>query len=59
MDSAGFKTPVKDRYLKDYVPGSVHDFGMITIQEKGIIAFGKQFDPQIFHTDPERAKSTV
>ena len=59
MDSAGFKTPVEDRYFEDYVPGSVHEFGMITIEEEGIIAFGKQFDPQIFHTDPEGAKSTI
>ena len=59
MKSAGFKTPVEDRYFEDYVPGSVHEFGMITIQEEGIIAFGKQFDPQIFHTDPEGAKSTI
>ena len=59
MDSAGFKTPVEDRYFEDYVPGSVHEFGMITIEEEGIIAFGKQFDPQLFHTDPEGAKSTI
>jgi acyl dehydratase len=59
MDSAGFKTPVEDRYFEDYVPGSVHEFGMITVDEDGIVAFGKQFDPQIFHTDPEGAKSTI
>ena len=59
MDSTGFKTSVEDRYFEDYVPGSVHEFGMITIEEEGIIAFGKQFDPQIFHTDPEGAKSTI
>jgi hypothetical protein len=39
MDSAGFKTPVEDRYFEDYAPGSVHEFGMITIEEEGIIAF--------------------
>jgi acyl dehydratase len=59
MDSAGFKTPVEDRYFEDYVPGSVHEFGLITIDEEQIVAFGKQFDPQIFHTDPEAAKSTM
>jgi acyl dehydratase len=59
MKSAGFKTPVEDRYFEDYVTGSVHEFGMIAIQEEGIIAFGNQFDPQIFHTDPEGAKSTI
>jgi hypothetical protein len=28
---AGFKTPVGDRYFEDYVTGSVHEFGRITI----------------------------
>jgi acyl dehydratase len=59
MDSAGFKTSVEDRYFEDYEPGSVHEFGMITVDEEGIVAFGKQFDPQLFHTDPEGAKSTI
>jgi acyl dehydratase len=59
MDSAGFKTPVEDRYFEDYEPGSVHEFGRITIDEESIVAFGKQFDPQLFHTDPEGAKSTI
>jgi acyl dehydratase len=59
MKSAGFKTPVEDRYFEDYVTGSVHEFGMIKVKEKDIIAFAKQFDPQLFHTDPEGAKATV
>ena len=59
MDPFGFETPVEDRYFEDYEPGSVHEFGMITIEEEGIVAFGKQFDPQIFHTDPAGAKSTI
>jgi acyl dehydratase len=45
MDTAGFKTPVEDRYFEDYVPG--------------IVAFARQFDPQLFHTDPEGARSTL
>jgi acyl dehydratase len=59
LDSGGFKTPVADRYFEDYVPGSGHEFGSITITEESIVAFGKQFDPQLFHTDPEGAKSTI
>ena len=58
MDTAGFRTPVEDRYFEDYVPGAVHEFGMIAIQEEGIIAFVNQFDPQIFHTDHECAKNS-
>jgi acyl dehydratase len=59
MNSAGFRTPVEDRYFEDYEPGFVHEFGLITIDEEGIVAFAKQFDPQLFHTDPEGAKSTI
>jgi acyl dehydratase len=59
MDAAGFKTPVEDRHFEDYVPGSVHEFGMITVDEDGIVAFARQFDPQLFHTDPEGARSTL
>ena len=55
----GFKTQVEDRYFEDYVPGSVHEFGRITIKEEDVVSFGKQFDPQLFHTDPEGAKSTI
>jgi acyl dehydratase len=59
MDSAGFATSVEDRYFEDYVPGSVHEFGAIKVTEDEIISFARQFDAQVFHTDPERAKSTI
>jgi acyl dehydratase len=59
MDLAGFNTSVEDRYFEDYVPGSVHEFGRITVDEAEIIAFARHFDPQLFHTDPEGAKSTI
>jgi acyl dehydratase len=55
----GFKTPVGDRYFEDYVPGSVHEFGSIVVEEKDIVFFGRQFDPQVFHTDSEGAKLTI
>lgn len=59
MDSAGFETAPEDRYFEDYAPGSVLEFGRIAVEEADIIAFGRQFDPQRFHTDPEGAKSTM
>jgi acyl dehydratase len=59
MDLAGVKTPAEDRYFEDYAPGSVHEFGRITVEEADIVAFGRQFDPQLFHIDPEGAKSTI
>jgi len=31
----------------------------ITLKENDIVAFARQYDPQVFHTDPEQAKNTV
>jgi len=59
MNSSSFTAPVDQRYLEDYSPGRVHEFGPIQIEESEIIAFGQRFDPQVFHTDPEGARSTV
>lgn len=47
------------RYLDDFVPGSVLDCGSYTMAEDEIIAFAHQFDPQPFHTDPAAAKDSV
>jgi acyl dehydratase len=54
-----FATPIEDRYFEDYIPGSVHEFGSITVEESEIIAFAERFDPQPFHTDPVAAKQSV
>jgi len=54
-----FRVPTENRYFEDYVTGSVHEFGSIMVEEKGIIAFAKRFDPQLFHTDSDAAKDTV
>jgi acyl dehydratase len=44
-----------DLYFEDYVPGMVREFGSEPVEEAEIIEFGKRFDPQEFHTDPEAA----
>jgi len=36
----------------------VYEFGTITVNEAQIIDFAKQFDPQYFHIDPEKAKAS-
>ena len=46
-------------YMEDFAPGQKYTAGPVTITEEEIIAYGKQFDPQDFHTDPVRAKDTV
>jgi acyl dehydratase len=53
-----FATPPDRRYFEDYVPGHVYEFGSISVSEADIIDFAKKFDPQDFHTDPEKAKSS-
>ena len=59
MHDTPFRVPIENRYFEDYVTGSVHEFGPIMVEEKGIIAFAKRFDPQLLHTDSDAAKDTV
>ena len=59
MTKTTFTTSREDRYLEDYVEGDIHEFGPLTVTEDEIMAFGKKFDPQVFHTDPIKAKETV
>ena len=54
-----FTHAIEDRYLEDYVPGAVHEFGSIAVEEDEIIAFAQRFDPQPFHTDPRAAEQSV
>jgi acyl dehydratase len=53
-----FRVPIDNRYFEDYITGSVHEFGPIMVEEKGIIAFARRFDPQLLHTDSDAAKDT-
>ncbi len=59
MHDTPFRVPIDNRYFEDYITGSVHEFGPIMVEEKGIVAFAKSFDPQLLHTDSDAAKDTV
>jgi acyl dehydratase len=59
MQGQTFDTPITDRFFEDYVPGSIHEFGSITVEQEEVISFAKKFDPQDFHTNPEAAKQTI
>jgi acyl dehydratase len=50
--------PPDERYFEDYIPGQIHELGTVTVSEAEIIAFATQFDPQYFHIDPEKAKTS-
>jgi acyl dehydratase len=47
------------RYFEDFAVGDVIELGRHTISKEEIIAFARQFDPQVFHLDEEAAKHTT
>jgi len=47
------------RYWEDFTPGEVIELGSRTITKEAILAFAREFDPQVFHTDEEAARHTV
>ncbi len=59
MEKSTFAVPAEKRYFEDYVAGSVHEFGYVTVEQDEVIAFARRFDPQVFHTDPESAKKSI
>jgi acyl dehydratase len=50
-----FAAPIDDRYLEDYVPGAVYEYGSVTVSEAEILDFARAFDPQPIHSDLEFA----
>lgn len=46
------------KYLEDFRPGEVYELGTVTLTEDDILEFGRRYDPQPFHVDPELAKSS-
>ncbi len=59
MNNSRFSVPIEDRYFEDYEPGEVYEFGPISVNEDDIVEFGRRFDPQVFHTDPQAARQTM
>jgi acyl dehydratase len=44
------------RYFEDFAPGEKVELGAVTVTEDEIVEFGRRYDPQSFHTDPEAAR---
>jgi acyl dehydratase len=44
------------RYFEDFPPGEAMTLGSHALTEAEIIAFAKEYDPQVFHVDPEAAR---
>lgn len=49
--------PIKDRYLEDYGPGNVCEYGSVRLEEPDLIEFAGDYDPQAIHLSPELAKA--
>lgn len=47
-----------DRFFDDVAVGEVTFGAPIAVSEAAIIAFGREFDPQVFHVDPVAAKAS-
>src|SRR3989304_8170230 len=54
-----FPTPPDNRYFEDYVPGAVHEFGSIAVDEQEVLDFGRRFVPLSYHIDKEAAKQSI
>jgi acyl dehydratase len=53
-------TPASHRYFEDFAVGDVIELGNFPpLTEDDIIDFARQWDPQPFHIDPERAKESI
>lgn len=55
MRAGDFAVPIHQRYLADYVPESVFEYGTILVDRADVIEFARRFDPQALHTDAEAA----
>jgi acyl dehydratase len=47
------------RYFEDFKPGDRFDYGDELVTREDIIAFGRAFDPEPFHTDEAAAKDSM
>ena len=55
MSQSDFSAPIDDRYFEDYRPGFEGVYGPVAVTEAEVLEFGRRFDPQDMHTDPEKA----
>ena len=55
MSQSDFSAPIDDRYFEDYRPGFECVYGPVAVTEAEVVEFGRKFDPQDMHTDPDKA----
>ena len=47
------------RYFDDFKPGDRFGSAPLAVSEALIVEFGRFYDPQLFHTDPQAASETI
>ncbi len=47
------------KYFSDIEVGETRSYGSYEVTEAEIVSFGEQYDPQPFHTDPDRAGESM
>ena len=50
---------ISQRWFDDIDVGEIFEAGSHEMSEERILAFGREFDPQAFHTDPVAAADTI
>jgi acyl dehydratase len=55
MSQSDFSAPIEDRYFEDYLPGFEQVYGPAAVTEAEVVEFGRRFDPQDMHMDPDKA----
>ena len=59
MWKSSFHHPPDNRYFEDYVPGAVHEFGSILVEEEEVLDFGRRYVPLSYHIDKEGAQKSI
>lgn len=47
------------KYFEDFHVDDIIHFGKVTIDAEEVMAFGRRYDPQPFHTDPAAAEKSA
>jgi acyl dehydratase len=59
MRKSSFHHPPENRYFEDYVPGAVHEFGSVVVNEEEVLDFGRRYVPLSYHVDKEAAQTSI
>jgi acyl dehydratase len=49
----------REQYFEDFAVGDEFRTEPVPFEEDDIVAFARQFDPQVFHIDPAAARETI